>query len=251
MKAVILAAGRGSRLGSLTDDAPKCFTELAGKRLIDRQMSALSHAGISDIGVVRGYLADKLALPGLHLFDNPRWKETNMVMSLASAASWLSKDECVVSYSDIVYHPDHVAQLQRAKGDIVITYDTDWRRLWELRMEDPLADAETFDVDERGHLLTIGERPVSMDQVKGQYMGLFKITPRGWQSIADHLESLEPVRRDKLDVTSLLRALLAAGVTIHTTPVAGRWLEVDTLSDLNAYQEALKTDNSWDWLSTL
>lgn len=249
MKAIILAAGRGSRLGSLTDDAPKCFTELAGKRLIDRQLSALNHAGISEIGIVRGYLADKLALPGLHLFDNPRWGETNMVMSLAAAAPWLSRDECVVSYSDIVYHPDHVVQLQRAKGDIVITYDTEWRRLWELRMEDPLADAETFDVDERGHLLTIGERPSSMDQVKGQYMGLFKITPPGWQSIADHLESLEPRRRDKLDVTSLLKALLATGVTVSTAAVAGMWLEVDTLSDLTAYQEALENNNSWQWLT--
>jgi dTDP-glucose pyrophosphorylase len=106
-------------------------------------------------------------------------------------------------------------------------------------------------VDERGHLLTIGERPNSMDQVKGQYMGLFKITPGGWRSIADHLESLEPKKRDRLDVTSLLRALLAAGVTVHTTAVAGMWLEVDTLSDLKAYQEAFKTDDSWRWLATL
>ena len=86
MRAVILAAGRGSRLGHLGDDRPKCLVELEGKPLIERQIAALRRGGVDEIGVVRGYRAEMIDFPGLYYFANERWAETNMVMSLAAAA---------------------------------------------------------------------------------------------------------------------------------------------------------------------
>ena len=89
MRALILAAGRGSRMGALGDDRPKCLVELDGKPLLERQRAALARGGADEIGIVRGYRSDMLNLPGITCFDNPRWAETNMVMSLAAAAEWL------------------------------------------------------------------------------------------------------------------------------------------------------------------
>ena len=89
MKAIVLAAGRGSRMGQLTQYAPKCLTILAGKPLIEWQIQALREAGITEIGVVRGYMAAKISYPGVATFENPRWAETNMVMSLVCASEWL------------------------------------------------------------------------------------------------------------------------------------------------------------------
>ena len=62
MKGIILAAGRGSRMRSLTDASPKCLTEIAGKTLLEWQMSTMRYAGIDDMIVVRGYQA--ASLPG-------------------------------------------------------------------------------------------------------------------------------------------------------------------------------------------
>ena len=59
--AIILAAGRGSRLGTITQDHPKCRTRLGGKSLLDWQLEALQGAGAESIGVVTGYLAEMLA----------------------------------------------------------------------------------------------------------------------------------------------------------------------------------------------
>ncbi|PYK48280.1 MAG: nucleotidyl transferase, partial [Verrucomicrobia bacterium] len=60
MRALILAAGRGSRMGDLGDDRPKCLIELQGRPLIERQITALRRSGVEEIGVVRGYRAEMI-----------------------------------------------------------------------------------------------------------------------------------------------------------------------------------------------
>ena len=55
MKTIILAAGRGSRMGNLTDEKPKCLLEVFGKPLIEHQIEALTKGGIEDIAIVTGY----------------------------------------------------------------------------------------------------------------------------------------------------------------------------------------------------
>src|SRR6202050_2113488 len=122
MRAVILAAGRGRRLGPLGDDRPKCLVELAGKPLIERQISALRRGGVDEIGVVRGYRAEMIDFPGLAYFANERWAETNMVMSLAAAASWLRSGPVIVSYADIFYRGELVRGLAGAAGPLVFSF---------------------------------------------------------------------------------------------------------------------------------
>lgn len=236
MRAIILAAGRGSRMGGTTADQPKCLTPLHGRTLLDWQMDALSGAGIDSVALVRGYMGEKLTRDGLQSFDNPRWAETNMVMSLACASSWLASDVCLVSYSDIAYPAATARWLAAASGDIAITYYKNWRSLWEARFKDPLSDAESFRLDDCGRLLDIGARPRSLDDVQGQYMGLLRFTPRGWQSVEEVLAGLDAGQRDKLDMTSLLRLLLARGQAIAAVPVEEPWYEVDSQTDLELYQ---------------
>jgi choline kinase len=236
-KAIILAAGRGSRMGTHTTVQPKCLTSLAGKPLLQWQLDSLRRAGIQTISLLTGYLANTLDPFGLATFHNDRWAQTNMVASLRCAEPWLREATCVVSYADIVYHPRIVTALLQTPGDIVMTYDTEWLALWQLRFEDPLCDAETFRVDDDGQLLAIGQKPTTLDDIQGQYMGLLKITPTGWQHIRHQLDALSPDACDRLDMTSLLGRLLAAGIRVTTCPVTGRWCEVDSPSDLAAYTQ--------------
>jgi choline kinase len=236
VKAIILAAGRGSRMGGATADQPKCLTPLHGRTLLDWQVEALRDAGIESIALVRGYMGEKLPRNGWRTFDNARWAETNMVMSLACASAWLASDVCLVSYSDIVYPAATARALAAAQGDIAITYYKDWRRLWEARFKDPLSDAETFRLDAAGRLLDIGARPRDLDEVQGQYMGLLRFTPRGWQWVEEALAGIGAGQRDKLDMTSLLRMLLARGHPIAAVSVQEPWYEVDSQSDLELYQ---------------
>src|SRR5271168_3924374 len=209
MRAVILAAGRGSRMGHLGDDRPKCLVELEGKPLIERQMAALRRGGIDQIGIVRGYRAEMIDFPGLSYFANERWAETNMVMSLAAASAWLRSDSVIVSYADIFYRSELVRGLASAPGQLVISYDRAWRRLWTRRFADPLADAETFRIDASGQLLEIGGKTTQIEDIEGQYMGLLKFTPTAWSAVEALLGTLDTPTRDRLDVTRLLSRLLA------------------------------------------
>lgn len=248
MKAIILAAGRGSRMGGLTQDQPKCLTELRGRALLDWQINSLQAAGITEIGIVSGYRGELLERAGITRFVNPRWEQTNMVSSLTLAADWLRSDTCLVSYGDIVYPPTAVTALIQAHGPLLITYDRDWLSLWRARFDDPLNDAESFQLDAAGQLFDIGRRGVSLDQIQGQYMGLLRFEPAGWHQVEAQLASLEPFSRDKLDMTSLLRQLLQNGIQIGTQAISGGWLEVDSQSDLQAAEQLSASWPAYAWM---
>jgi L-glutamine-phosphate cytidylyltransferase len=241
MRAVILAAGRGSRMGQLGDDRPKCLVDLNGRPLIERQIAALRRGGADQIGVVRGYRAEMIDFPGLSYFSNERWAETNMVVSLAAAAPWLRSGPVIVSYADIFYRSELVRGLAGAPGQLVISYDRAWRRLWTRRFADPLADAETFRIDAAGQLLEIGGKATRTEDIEGQYMGLFKFTPPAWSAVEVLLSTLDPAIRDHLDVTGLLRRLLAGKeLPIGTFGTDGQWGEVDNPEDAALYQKMVK-----------
>jgi choline kinase len=238
MRAIILAAGRGSRLRHLGGDRPKCLVELEGKPLIVRQIAALRRGGVDQIGVVRGYRAEMIDFPGLTYFANHRWAETNMVMSLAEAALWLRSEPAIVSYGDIFYRSELVRGMAGAPGQLVISYDRAWRRLWTRRFADPLADAETFRIDATGQLLEIGGRTTKIEDIQGQYMGLLKFTPPAWSAAERLLAALDAPIRDRLDVTGLLRRLLAGKeLPIGTFPTDGDWGEIDNPEDVALYQD--------------
>lgn len=241
MRGIILAAGRGSRMGPLGKDRPKCLVELEGRPLIERQIAALRRGGVEEIAVVRGYRAELIDFPGIRWFTNERWSETNMVMSLAAAAAWLRSGPVIVSYGDIFYRNELVRRLVDAPGQLVITYDRDWRRLWTRRFTDPLGDAETFRIDAAGRLLEIGGKTTRIEDIEGQYMGLLKFTPRAWSAVEALLGTLDSGVRDRLDMTGLLRRLLVAEeIPINTFGTEGQWGEMDNPEDAALYQEMVR-----------
>lgn len=245
MKAIILAAGRGSRMRDLTDDRPKCLVELHGKALLDRQLEALREAGITEIAIVTGYMRELLSSRNLNEFHNARWAETNMVSSLACAHAWLESEPCIVSYSDIFYSHNAVKSLMTCDADLAVTYDPNWLGLWERRFVNPLLDAETFRLTPDHTLLEIGNKPKSVDEVQGQYMGLLRFTPEGWREVVKIRSSLPLALRDHIHMTGALQKIIEAnGVAIKAIPYNGVWGEVDSADDLGAYHTQKDARNS-------
>lgn len=254
MKAVILAAGRGSRMGAHTQNIPKCLLKLAGRPLLAWQLEALHTAGITDILIVRGYQRQCLSPTGLGLApesftvtDNTRWDQTNMLSTLLCANEFAQQEGTLVAYADIVYHPDHIRALAACPQDIAITCDSQWEALWRLRFGDPLLDAETFS-SEQGLLRAIGGQPRSISQIEAQYMGLLKFTPKGWNTLREHCAHLGTQLVDSMDMTKILQSLLSVGVPIGTVTVAGKWCEGDSMEDLQRYEHRL-AQGAWshDW----
>jgi choline kinase len=236
MKAIILAAGRGSRMKDLAKERPKCLVELRGKTLLDWQLDALHTAGVAEIAMVTGYKRELLSNLGMVEFHNERWGETNMVSSLACAQVWLNSEPCLVSYSDIFYSPAAVQSLIACSASLAVTYDPNWLKLWTQRFGDPLLDAETFRLTSEHTLAEIGNKPKSLEEVQGQYMGLLRFTPEGWAEVLRIRNDLPAGQCDSMHMTGTLQKVIDAGrVAITAIPYYGEWGEVDSAEDLLGY----------------
>jgi len=242
-QAVVLAAGRGSRMDGLTADRPKCLVPLAGQPLLSWTLRSLRANGIERVLIVTGWQADRLAPWSPDLRFNPRWHESNMVRSLQLAADWLERAPTLVVYGDGAYS---TAASRRAvtadPAPLSLPVDHLWLALWQRRFADPLADAEVLRLHE-GVLTRIGFRATSLSDIQGQYMGLLRTSPAGWRWIASHLDQLAADQGeaavDRLDMTGLLQRLVEAGRQIHCVEVAGGWVEIDSPHDLAVVEAAL------------
>jgi choline kinase len=247
-RALILAAGFGSRLRPLTDDAPKCLTNLAGESLLARQLRTLRADGIEDITIVAGHLQQKIDLPGLRKVLNSDYERTNMVSSLFCARELLDGSrDLVVCYGDIVYQRTVLSTLLETDAPVSVAADKGWYDLWKLRMDDPLADAETFKLAPDGRLLELGRRPRDLSEIQGQYIGLFKIradTQAAVRSLYDALAPAGPYdgrNKANMYMTSFIQLMIDRGIEIRPAFFDRGWLEIDTIADYQAYNGLAQT----------
>jgi choline kinase len=243
VQAVILAAGRGSRLGDLTSDRPKPLLPLAGVPLLQRLLASLREAGLAPVTIVTGYRASLVSAhaPGCATIRNPRWRHTGIAASLLAAADagTLARDDTIITYADIVAEPGvFTATAGAPAAPVLIPVNTRWLPLWQARMPDPLSDAERLILGDGGTLLDIGGIPASLDEVHAQFMGIVRLTPAGAASLAGFYRHAMARQDDaaRWDTTTLLAAWLRSGGTAATVPVAGGWLEVDTPADRDRYE---------------
>ena len=244
-RGIILAAGRGSRMGSETLSKPKCFNKLASKKMLDWQLNSFKKANVKNICVITGYRSEMI-FGSFKTIKNKRWSDTNMVSSLFCASKF--NGNSIVSYSDIVFKNEYVKKLENSQDDIVILADKCWEELWKLRFNNPLDDAETFKSHEN-NLIEIGKKTNDITNIEAQYMGLLKFSSKGWNLMYNLYKSYKDEERDKMDMTSMLNKLLENNVNVKIIFVRGGWCEADTHNDILVYENELKKQNNWkfDW----
>lgn len=241
---IILAAGEGTRLRPHTNHLPKGLVPLLGKPLISHQIDTLKACGIEDIAIVTGYKAEKFATLGYQMFHNELFATTNMVESLFTARSFLekAKEDILISYGDIVYQQNNLKSVLAIDGEIVVMVDDGWLDLWSTRNENPLNDAETLKFGKQGQIVELGKKPITLDDINGQYTGLIKIP---FQKIADFISFYDQLDRapkydgrvfESMYMTTFLQLLIDAGWMVMPAHVSHGWLEVDTVKDLQLYE---------------
>lgn len=248
IRGIILAAGRGSRMKKHTKEKPKCLNVLANDTLLNWQLKSLKLSGIEEVIVVNGYKGD-LITGDFQTVTNKRWSKTNMVSSLFCIPQF--EGNSIISYSDIVYKSDHVNSLINSEGDIVITADIKWKELWGLRFENPLEDAETF--KSKDSMLTkIGGKTNNYSDIEAQFMGLVKLTAKGWNKMFNTFMKFSKEKRDSIDMTSMISELLKIEVKINIVFVDGGWCESDSYNDIEVYEKQMKLSKNWihDWRYT-
>lgn len=117
MKAIILNAGKGGRLGNLTDDRPKCLVEVGGRPILDFQLDALRAAGVLDLVMVVGYRQEMIRKYLRHYpefsvtwIENPDYAVTNTAYSLCLARHTMT-DDILYCNGDVLFHPELLRRL--------------------------------------------------------------------------------------------------------------------------------------------
>ena len=252
-KVIIVAAGRGRRLGPETEDIPKCMVRVAGQPILHWQLRAFAAAGLSDIVVVRGYLGDRIdgGRAALAFVDNPHWANNNILASLLCAAEHLPGG-FFFSYCDIVYTPDVVARLAARTrvanaAPVSLIIDRCWADAYQGRTLHPVSEAELTQVDGQGQVARVGKGAVARDKAVGEFIGLAHFSAAGaaalralWDGAlaAGGLEApfgLAATLRQSY-LTDALNVLADQGLLIEPVFIDGQWREIDTPQDLAAAQ---------------
>jgi len=242
MKAIILSAGQGSRLGHLTADKPKCLIEFGGRSLLDRQLDTLSANGVDEVVVVTGFRDDQVEAaiarraggPKVRTVYNPFYKVADNLGSLFVAKRELAGD-CLVWNGDTLVSN---ALMARAVGNrtpgICVTID-----------RKPAYDEDDMKVvtDGEGRLHAIGKR-LPKGNVNAESIGLLAFRGDGAERFADAIETA--IRTAEGTTIWYLRVIhhIAQKGDVWTLDIQGEeWGEVDFPEDLGAARALVER---WD-----
>jgi choline kinase len=243
MRPVIIGAGRGSRLGSETDEIPKTLVPVMGRPMLEWILDALSAAGFSrrDVVFVCGYRADviRARYPEFTYVENRDWERNNILLSLMCAREHLEAG-FVSTYADIVYRGSAVAALAQAAGDKVLVCDTDWRRRYVDRSLHPESDAEKLRAE--GTRVVELSRRIRSEVASGEFIGVARFTPAGARELLSAFDAArerhagKPWREgrtfERAYLIDLFQDMVEGGADFLRVDTRGGYMEIDTREDL-------------------
>jgi choline kinase len=241
MKAVFIAAGQGSRLGSITNDLPKPLVDVNGKSIIERQIDLLHKKNINDIVIVTGYKKEKFTFKNIEYVFNPNFLIDEQAGSLMSARQKFS-DDVLVMFGDILFDEQILEQVLNANGQISIAIDKDWEKSYQERNDNPIDKADKV-LLKNNKIIKISAEQIRAEQNvdTGELLGIMKLSSEGSKILIEHYEKLENNHTGKFhDAESfkkakfvdILQELISTGIDINPIVISGNWCEIDTPDDL-------------------
>lgn len=242
MKAVILAAGQGTRLKKYTKGLPKGMLVFQGKTIIERQVGLYRACGVDDITIVRGYAADKINYPGVKYYTNAEYARTNMVESFMAARGEFGSD-VILSYSDILFTKAMLQAMLASRHDFSVAVDRGWEKYWMVRYGRTDYDTESLVLDhDNNNILSIGKENPPASEIDARYIGLLKFSQKAlgivtalWdKDYRDYQDrpwqqSGKAIRQAYM--TDLLNALIKEGNQVKAVEFDNGWIEFDTNED--------------------
>lgn len=180
-KAIIIAAGMGRRMESMTENIPKCMLPINDKPLIQIHLDLLRAEKIDDISIVVGYKKEAVIASNVTFYENTAYLENNILESLFYAEEKLGDNQDIlITYSDIIYEPKVVRALKSAENDITIVVDTKWKDAYDGRENHPLNEAEKVVFNNQKHVTHIGKLlDIDLPDISGEFIGMLKLSGRG------------------------------------------------------------------------
>jgi len=237
MKAVILAAGQGTRIRSVHGEHPKCLIEVDDATILDRQLGALSIAGITEVAIVVGYEKEQIIAhvksnhakqkQKIHFIENPAFAITNNIYSLWLAIDWLRGDSFIVLNADVVFDPEILKHAVNPYASISMIVDPLWRD-------------ETMKVVIEGDRVIQMSKKISQEQFSGTYIGITVFSKSIQDRFFEKVDGLITAARVNDFFNIAVQELADEGVRVGYTSTDGLpWAEIDDPADLTFAQQSV------------
>jgi len=233
MKAVILAAGQGTRIRSVHGEHPKCLIEVDHTTILDHQLDALSMVGINDVAIVVGYQKEQiiahanartLLSPRIRFIENPAFAITNNIYSLWLALEWVRGDSFIVLNADVIFNPEILAVAVRPHAPISMIVDPLWR---DETMKVVILD---------DHVIRMSKN-ISREEFSGTYIGITVFSKAIQDRVFHKMEDVIAAGRVNAFFNVAVQELANEGVPVgYTSTVGLPWAEIDDPVDLTFAQ---------------
>ena len=231
IKAVILAAGVGSRIRPLTDNCPKSLLMINGKTILEMMISHIQKCGISEIVFVLGYLQDqikdyvKTQFPDLvaHYITNKKYKETNTGYSLLLTKDLVQNSTFIKFDADVVFDISILKNLIDSEHDNCLCIDKNIN-----------LDAEEIKVIIREENRVVkASRTVNPEDAIGESIGIEKISPEAAHALFSELEiMMKDEQYNQEYYEAAYERIIEKDVPFHALDISGlKWTEIDTKED--------------------
>ena len=239
MKGVILAAGKGVRLRPLTNGIPKALVEAGGKPLIEHVIDKLSLAGITDICVVVGHLADKIKESigdgsrfGVNLSYVTQQEQKGLAHAISFSKEFVGDEPFMVILSDNLFEsqlePLVSAHSQSgAEVSIVLT-----------EVDNP-TELGVADLDDAGNIRRLVEKP----QIPPSNLAITGIYIFSSPFIFEIISNLQPSARGEFEITDAIQKVLESGRGVKGIILPGWWKDTGNLEDLKEAENLLNSEN--------
>ena len=233
MKAVILAAGQGTRIRSVHGEHPKCLIEVDNTTILDHQLEALSLAGIKDVAIVVGYEKGQIIsrvrtrqhYQNIHFIENPAFAITNNIYSLWLALEWLRGDSFVVLNADVIFDPEILSAAVQSIAPISMIVDPLWR---DETMKVIILD---------DHVIRMSKN-ISREEFSGTYIGISVFSKAIQDTFFHKMNDVIAAVRVNEFFNAAVQELANEGVPVGYTSTDGLpWAEIDDPVDLTFAQQ--------------
>jgi len=231
-KAVLLAAGRGTRMRELTDELPKPMIQVRGKPILLHIVEGLAEAGIEEILIVVGYRADVVrgffgdgTGRGVRIEYVTQEVQDGTGRVVELARDFAGAEPFVLSYGDILVNPANYARLASPAPD--------HEAMVSVKRNEDVSKGGAVFVNERFELTDLREKPKPGEPTSPWYnAGVYTFRP----SIFEFTARLERSQRGEYELTDAIRALAQSGRKVQAIELEGEWADVrdpEVLAELN------------------
>ena len=245
MKAIILSAGYGSRLGDLTKELPKSLVDVNGKSIIERQIEIFRNNGIKEIIVIIGPNKDKFQLNNVEYVVDENFEKHEQLGGFMEASKHF-RDNIVISFGDVIVDNKIMKQIVESTYDIGVAIDLKWEKNYENRTQHPKPEADLALI--KSNKLTKIKK--NLDYVEnyqlGEFLGIVKLSDNGCKLL---LKSYDEIRNDdnggfhdaesstKAYLTDMIQELIDSKIEVKPIFISGKWCEIDTIEDLKSAKD--------------